>query len=101
MDMIIDAQPAARMDLLRKLDTLWRFCEPELDPDLVKPDVRRAQLALQVIKETKTLFLLDKVPLPAPEPATDTTETPRQRDVRRIHEGLLELEQRDAAHPIA
>lgn len=89
---ILEAKGLARVDLFRKLQLLWDFCETDLHPGKIKPDMRKAALALGVAKELGKLFQLDKEA--EPEKPDTGGPTPRERDTTRVLQGLLELEAR-------
>jgi len=87
------AQPLARAMIFRQLNQIWASCEPHLDPDNPKPDVRQKQIALQVTKQMAELFLLDK--LREDEESAAPVDV-RERDTATIEATLLELEARDS-----
>ena len=89
---ILEAKGLARLDLFHKYTLLWDFCAGDLQPGKIKPDMRKATLALAVAKELGKLFQLDREQ--EPEQADTGGPTARERDTERVLRGLMELEAR-------
>lgn len=88
--------PGVRGQLLRRLETIWAYCEDEIEASKLeqRSDPRFADLGLRAIDRIAKLYRLDKVPAPVTDEHEEVSavEVARTRDM--VLRSLEELESR-------
>jgi len=94
-DLVAQA-PGVRGQLLRRLETIWGYCEDEIEASKLeqRSDPRFADLGLRTLDRIARLYRLEKVPaVVADEPEeVSVLETARTREM--VLKSLAELESR-------
>lgn len=90
--------PGVRGQLLRRLETIWSYCEDEIEVSKLeqRSDPRFADLGLRTLDRIAKLYRLEKVPAVVPEEHEEVSgiEVTRTRDM--VLKSLAELESRVA-----
>jgi len=88
--------PGVRGQLLRRLETIWEYCEDEIEASKLeqRSDPRFAELGLRTLDRIARLYRLEKVPAVVAEEPEEVSvlETVRNREM--VLRNLAELESR-------
>lgn len=88
--------PGVRGQLLRRLETIWSYCEDEIEASKLeqRSDPRFADLGLRTIDRIAKLYRLDKVAPPVVEEEEEVSPLERARTRDMVLKSLAELESR-------
>lgn len=95
-DDLVAQAPGVRGQLLRRLETIWAYCEDEIEASKLeqRSDPRFADLGLRTLDRIARLYRLEKVPAPVAEEPEEVSpmQVARTRDM--VLKSLAELESR-------
>lgn len=88
--------PGVRGQLLRRLETIWEYCEDEIEASKLeqRSDPRFAELGLRTIDRIAKLYRLDKVPAAVAEEPEEVSVLEVARSREMVLRSLAELESR-------
>jgi len=90
--------PGVRGQLLRRLETIWGYCEDEIEASKLeqRSDPRFAELGLRTLDRIARLYRLEKVPAVVAEEPEEVSVLERDRVRGMVLKSLAELESRVA-----
>lgn len=93
---ILKQAPGVRGQLLRRLETIWAYCEDEIEVSKLeqRSDPRFADLGLRTLDRIAKLYRLDKAPVTVEEEPEEVSEIEQARTRAMVLHQLQELESR-------